>query len=85
MPSSEPKPITLDQWLGRCYGAPRGLAPADSQAQFAKALQEDNALREAATAKLAELEALAAAVGGDLTKRCVLSKSALDALHALLK
>lgn len=85
MPSSEPQKLTLEQHLGRCYGAPRGFAPADSQAQFAKALQEDSELMAAAKAKLAELEALQDSVQGDLGKRCTLSKSAIDTLRAVLK
>src|SRR5260221_3338230 len=81
MPGDKP---TLDAWLGACYGALHGLAPADSHQRFISALQADSALHAQAEARLQTLETLEAACQGDIGKRCVLSKSAIDALRLAL-
>lgn len=75
----------LDGYLGQIYGARHGLTPSGSFADFAKALQVDPDLRAAAEARLAELEGLAAAMNGNVGRRCVMSAAHLDALREVLK
>jgi hypothetical protein len=77
-------PIPLDVWLGRCYGATKALAPADSQARFSAAIQEDSGLRAEAERRLADLEALEQSCQGDVGKRCALSAAYLKALRLAL-
>lgn len=77
--------MTLEEHLNACYQEVYGQGPAGAAAAFGAELEATPALYDAAVARLAEINALAAAVGDDnLRQRCTLSYVQRNAIQGAL-
>lgn len=78
--------LILGQSLAQHYDAvhlSKG-SPKDALDRFKMNIDRINGLREAAQAKLKELQALETATGGELEKRCAISAHQLSCLRQAL-
>ena len=77
--------MTLEEHIAECYGARYGFKAAGARERFADAMAKEPALKAAAQARLAELEAISAARTQGADHGCVLTKHAVEDVREALK